>query len=234
VYGNQFIVNGVPLFEGNNVLIVKALGSDGAMGREEITVQVFTTVPYITLISNITSGIPPLTVYFLVSTEIPNPVAEYQIDFEGDGVIDYTGTSFEDINHIYTTEGIYYPTLTITDDQGNIYMHTIAITVLNKAYLNNLLKAKWEGMKEALIQGDIESAVNYFISASQKQYRRIFSELSIDQINAIFTNIIDIRVDDFNDGTAECGAIRVESDGTYSYPVTFVQAENGIWKIMGF
>lgn len=59
-------------------------------------------------------------------------------------------------------------------------------------------------------------------------------ELSTNQINAIFSNIIDIKVNILNDGTAECGAIRVESDGTYSYPVTFVQDENGIWKIMGF
>jgi hypothetical protein len=233
-YGSQFVANGVPLTEGDNTIIVNALDSNGAVGRTEMSVTAVITEPYITLSSNITSGIPPLTAYFSVSAETPNPIMRYEMDFEGDGVIDYTGSTFEDISYTYTAEGIFFPTLTVTDIQGNTYSDTIAITVLNKAHIDALLKGKWEGMKEALMAKDVETSISYFIPASQNQYKQLFLELSTDQINAIFSNIIDIKVDDFNDGNAECGAIRIESDGTYSYPVTFVQDENGIWKIMGF
>jgi len=59
----------------------------------------------VTLRANITSGIAPLTTYFSVSTEIPNAVALYEMDFEGNSSIDYTGATFEDIGATYQTEG---------------------------------------------------------------------------------------------------------------------------------
>ncbi len=40
---------------------------------------------------NIESGIVPLTMYLSVSTNIPNSVASYDFDYEGDDVVDYTG-----------------------------------------------------------------------------------------------------------------------------------------------
>ncbi len=88
-------------------------------------------MPYITLNANIESGIAPLTTYFSVTTSIPNTVSTYQMDYEGDGTVDYTGTTFDNISHTYTTEGIYYPTITVTDSQSNTYTDTIAIVVLN-------------------------------------------------------------------------------------------------------
>ncbi|MBI4822832.1 MAG: PKD domain-containing protein [Nitrospirae bacterium] len=60
------------------------------------------------------------------------------MDFEGDGIIDYTGASFESISHTYTLEGIFYPTLYVTDTQGNIYSDVIAITVLSKTEMDNM------------------------------------------------------------------------------------------------
>ena len=134
----------------------------------------------------------------------------------------------------FMVEGIYYITASAIGLDGLTYQDTIVIMVINKMQLDSLLKEKWDGMKVALMQRDIETSGSYFVPASQDQYMQIFTELSTDQIYAIFSNIIDFKVDSLIDGSAECGALRVESDGTYSYPVTFVQDENGIWKIMGF
>ena len=111
VCGNQFVANNVPLTEGSNTIIANALDSNGAVARAEVAVTASTTGPYITLSANITSGIPVLTTYFSVSTAIPNAITMSQFDFEGDGIIDYTGTTFDNINHTYTTEGIFYPTV---------------------------------------------------------------------------------------------------------------------------
>ncbi len=116
----------------DNVIIANGVDSNGAVGRAEVAVKADTTKPYITLSANITSGIPPLTTYFQISTATPNPIVSYQMDFDGDGDIDYTGDTFDNITYTYTTEGIYYPTVTVTDDQGNTYTDSIAITVLNK------------------------------------------------------------------------------------------------------
>jgi hypothetical protein len=89
-------------------------------------------------------------------------------------------------------------------------------------------------MKGALMGGDVEMALNYFVAGAQDRYRGVFTELGDTKINSIFANILEIKLYTLSEGTAGCGAIRRESGGLYSYPVTFVQDEKGIWKIMGF
>jgi PKD repeat protein len=232
-YGNQFVANGVPLVEGNNVIIVNALDSNGATGRAEITVNAVTTAPYITLISNITSGIPPLTAYFSLSTEIPNKIMTYQIDFEGDGIIDYTGTAFEDITYTYTTEGIFYPTVTVTDDQGNTYTDTTVLTVLNKTQLDNLLKAKWGGMKGALADKDVNRAIIYISPVTQTIYRQMYNAI-IDQLPAMAATQTEFNFVSVMDNVAIYELVTLENGETYSYEVIFVKGANGIWMIQEF
>ena len=139
VYGSQFIANNVPLQEGTNTITVTAKDITNNIATASIMVNVITTGSYIKLSSNIESGIAPLTANFSASTSNFTP-ASYQMDFEGDGVIDYTGTTFENISHTYLQEGIFYPALTVKDAQGNTYLDTIAITVLSKTEMDTLKK----------------------------------------------------------------------------------------------
>ena len=233
VYGNQFVANNVPLTEGNNLIVANALDGNGATARAEVTVNAATFAPHVTLSANITSGIPPLATYFSVSTEIPNSIVSYEMDFEGDGVIDYAGTSFENVSYTYTTSGIFNPTIRVTDDQGNIYTDTIAITVLNKAEIDALLKGKWEGMKTKLKSGDIEGALKYFIERSKERYRSIFEALK-DQFPVILSTFVEFNIVDVFENIAEYEVIANESGVLYSYPGTFIKDYNGIWKFRDF
>jgi len=233
-YGSQFVVNHVPLIDGSNTITASATDTAGNTTTTSLTVNAVTTSPHITLNANITSGISPLITFFSVSTEIPNAVTTYQMDYEGDGTVDYTGTTFDNISFTYTSEDIYYPKLTVTDTQGITYSDQIAIVVLNAANLDALLRAKWNAMKTALMAGDIETALNYFVEGSKNKYNTIFTQMSSADINSIFSNINEFKIYSINERVAQCGAIRVESGGTFSYPVTFVKDENGIWNMMGF
>ena len=233
IYGNQFVINSLSLVDGDNIIIVNGIDSNGAVGRAEVSVKANTTVPYVTLNANITSGLSPLTSYFMVSTEIPNAVTGYQMDFDGDGVIDYTGETFENMTFTYTPEGVYYPTVTVTDDQRNMYTDSIAIVVLNKETIDALLKGKWEGMKGALLAGNIETALNYFVEPSKDMYRNVFIQMGNDKINSRFSSIFDLRLDILYGKLSECGALRNEDGVVFSYPVTFIKDGDGIWKMMG-
>jgi len=107
--------------------------------------------------------------------------------------------------------------------------------VLNKAKIDAILKGKWEGMKARLIAGDIEGALGYFVFAIRDRYREMFSQLGFNKIAAILSKNTDFKLSINYGRVAECGAIKMEDDGTqYSYPVRFVLDQNGIWKIMGF
>lgn len=232
ITGNEWIANNIPLTIGTNTITATATDSYGNTDTKTITIYTNDITQQIELSANITSGISPLQVFFSTSTSF-TPVS-YQMDFEGDGVIDYTGSTFENISHTYTMEDIFYPTLTVTDDQGNTYSDTIAITVLNKAEIDTLLKGKWEGMKEALANKDVEKAVAYFLSASQERYRYIFTSL-LSVLPDIFANMQQaIEMISVESGVAEYRIKRMENVGEVTYYIYFVLDENGLWKILQF
>jgi PKD repeat protein len=190
------------------------------------------------LSSNITSGTPPLTIYFQIDTNISSPITMYQMDFEGDGVID--DPPIADLDKIlfkYDQEGIYYPTITVTDDQGNQYTDTIAVNVLSLNELNTLLSNKRSEVIDLLKLQDIQGALSYFYKSSQAKYKEAFT-LLIDQLPEIFSVPEEFNLISVIDNVATCESVVVEVvDGNnrrMSYPVTFIKDENGFWKIMVF
>ena len=96
------------------------------------------------------------------------------------------------------------------------------------------IEAKWEEMRLALLQGDIEKATSYFVNSSQEEYRQIFRNLGEENIRVIFENMKDFEVDEILNRVAECGVSRVEETGEYSCPVSFILDGDGVWKILGF
>jgi hypothetical protein len=232
VYGNQFVLNHVPLSEGPNTIIATSTDTVGNTATVSITVSAVISTPHITLNANITSGGAPLTTYFSVSTSIPNAVSTYQMDFEGNGIIDYTGTTFDNISFAYNTEGIYFPTVTVTDDQSNTYTDTFAIAVESDD-TDALLKGKWNAMKTALANRDVEGSVGYFIDRSKDRYRTIFGALR-DQLPVISGTFVEFSIVEVYDNTAEYEVVANENGVLYSYPGVFIKDGNGIWKFKDF
>ncbi len=231
---NQFVVNNVPLSEGANTITVTATDVNGTSASKSITVNATIPENFITLSAYPVSGTAPLTVFFVVSENLSNTILNYQIDFNGDGITDYTGLSFDNVNYTYTVEGTYHPQVTVMDSVGNNYSSSTNVTVLSKAQLEVLLKAKWEGMKSALMAGNMDAALSYFMPGNQEKFRQIFTALGQTKINAIFSGISSIRLAKNYETVASCGAMRAEAGGTYSYPLIFVKDNYGIWKIYEF
>ena len=232
VYGNQFIASPVLLTEGANTITVTATDAAGTTASRSIIVNTIAG-NYIRLISNIESGISPLEVSLRIDGSFS--IDNSNISVEGTAAIELLDNPTPDEYRIkMTAEGIYYFTANVTSPDGSTYHDTLAITVMNKEQLDRLLKAKWEGMKGELLAGDVEKTLSFFMEGSKDTYRAIFTGMSPDDISAAFSPIVDLQVDTVYDNFAECGAIRVESDGRYSYPVTFIKDENGKWMIMGF
>jgi hypothetical protein len=155
------------------------------------------------------------------------------MDFEGDGVVDYTGMTFENVSHTYAREGTFFPTVTGTDDQGNIYSDTIAITVLNKTEVDTLLKGKWEAVKKELKRGDVEGSLIFFAERSKGRYRNIFEAIK-EQLPMILETFIDFSIIDVYENIAEYEIVANESGVLYSYPVTLTKSGNGIWQFIDF
>lgn len=231
IRGSEWVANNVPLTVGTNTTTATIKDGSGSTATTSITINTAETSQPVELSANIASGIAPLQVYFSISTSF-SP-SSYQIDFEGDGNVDYMGPTFENITHTYTTEGIFYPTVTVTDNQGNSYSDAIAITVLNKAEIDALLRGKWEGMRGALANKDVEKAMSHFLSASKERYRNIFTSL-LSVLPDIAASMQAIEMISLEGGVAEYRIKRMEDVGGVTYYIYFVLDENGLWKIQQF
>lgn len=233
-YGNRFAANDVPIGqEGAYPIVAEAQDSNGAAGRTQIAVTV-SPAPLVRLSANVTSGIAPLTVYFAADPQMPRAVTNYRMDFDGDGVDEYDAATFDNVSRTYELEGAYFPRLTVTDDQGNVYTNTIGVVVVQREAVLAALREKWDAVRAALLAGNIESALAYFVPGSQPQYDKLFKTIGQEKLVTLLGGITEIRLNSHGGRLAECGAIRVETGGTYSYPVTFVKDYHGMWKIHGF
>ncbi|HDZ62036.1 MAG TPA: hypothetical protein ENH40_02685 [Nitrospirae bacterium] len=152
-------------------------------------------------------------------------------------MVDYTGATFEDISFIYTTEGIYYPAVTVTDTQSITYSDTIAIVVLSETELDALLRAKWEAMKAALAAQDVEGAVVYLTEESRDSYNEIFTAL-YDQLPQLIQDMQDIQLIYSEGNMAKYRIRKSELYGGQTYEITyytyFAVDIDGIWRIHRF
>jgi hypothetical protein len=88
-------------------------------------------------------------------------------------------------------------------------------------------------MRQALIGGDIDTAMTYFVPGAQDRYRTLANDLTVD-LPARLAEIDRIELYVLEGSVVQAGAIRREAAGEFAYPVTFVKDENGAWRILGF
>jgi len=131
------------------------------------------------------------------------------------------------------TEGIYYFTAKVTDSSGNLYTDMVAITVLPEAYLDGLLRGKWEAMGAKLASGDIEGALASFDESTKQDYRDLFNVLST-MLPTIAQEMSDIELVEYV-GDAAIYDIRTTREGIeYSFQLLFGKDLCGIWRITSF
>ncbi len=162
------------------------------------------------------------------SFSIANPA----ITPTGPGTVEQlTSDNPDEYKYRITTEGIYYFTAQVTGPDNNVYQDTVAVTVLS-TQVDALLRGKWEGMKTALSNQDINGAILNFASDTQSSYSKLFTGLKsvlasyAAELYATQVNLISIEN---NKATYK---ILVTRDGTaFSFYLLFIQDYNGIWKI---
>jgi hypothetical protein len=221
ISGNNWVANNIPLTIGSSTITAVATDYNENTATKIITVYTDDITQFVELSANVTGGIAPLQVHFSVSTANFTPVA-YQMDFDGDGIADYTGTTFNNISYTYTSEGTFYTKITVSDDQGNTYSE-----------IDTLLRAKWEGMKGALGQGNINDSLNYFANDSKEEYGEIF-QVFAPQLPSLVSGMREITLIEIIGNTAEYYIKRFQRGTDISYFIYFIRDENGIWRISSF
>lgn len=184
------------------------------------------------LLANPQGGAAPLRVAFSL---MPTPVsATIELDFDGDGAVDFTGSSLEGQAFTYTQPGVYYPTVRVTD-AGGTAVATTMVQAFDRSILDAQLQAKWDSLRESLRQGDVDNAVDLFAQGSKEAYRAQLTALAgvgaLSQIAADLGAINPIRL---RDGAAEYDLRALRNGREYSFHVLFIIDIDGLWRLRGF
>ncbi|MGV1100979.1 fibronectin type III domain-containing protein [Thiovibrio sp. JS02] len=233
-YGGEFAASHVALVEGENIITVTATDPAGTQAQESIIVVYAPGSGYVTLEPDSQSALAPMdTTLNLDTTFTMSGVPVYS--GSGPGAVTYTETgTVESIMANMADPGIYYFTVEAQDEVGAVYNDTVAVLAMDKTELDALLKAKWDGMKNAIVAGDVEGGLSYFLQRSQGKYRLIFSDL-LDHLPAIYSNMQAISMIYCEDGIAKYRINRTQiingSAIEITYYIYFAVDGDGLFKI---
>ena len=231
IYDDRFMANHVPLLEGQTDILAVAPDVDGCIAKDTIGVNAQTSEDYIVLTANTESGIAPLEVTFDIEASFV--IRESALTYSGPGQVQYLGSSRDAYKVRISTEGIYTFTAEVKVSQDQFYSDTVVVGVLTGAALDTLLKAKWNGVRGALEQKNIDKAVSFFEESSQNAYRETFAVLS-DSLPQIARDLGDVQFIRMMEDSAEYDLRTTRGGKEYSFYVLFVRDKNGIWKIRSF
>jgi hypothetical protein len=218
-----------------NVTNLTAIATDAAGPTASdsipITVEPLIFEPSLLFRPSPAIGTAPLTVSFtLTSLE---PIVQVDLDLEGNGTVDFQETTLEGQTFSYNSPGLFFPTATVTDLSGATQTTTALIQIYDFVEFDELLTRKWEGMKDALGQGDIEGALNFVAASKRDSYRRMFTALGAQLAN-IDQTLTGISFVEHQGLRAEYQMIRVDNGVRISHFVLVVMDEDGIWRIKFF
>jgi hypothetical protein len=224
----------VPVDGTTTSLIAVARSASGMSATHTIDISVSAVpLPGMALVVNPNDGVAPLRVSFTA----PRAGVSVTLDYEGDGVADFTGSSLDGQAFTYTRPGIYSPVAVVTDGAGRQTTATGLVNVRDRAQLDDALKARWNDMKAALVRGDVETALAHFTPGQQPRFRTLLTALG-SQAAQIAQDMEDIHLVYAIEGHAKYRLRRTQPYGgqmtTLTYYVYFVQDDAGAWTIAGF
>jgi hypothetical protein len=234
VDGTQFVVNHVPLEEGENMVIATMTDKNGNTVITSITLIAEAAANNVILTADPESGVSPFDTTLRI--EAPFTLQEEpSLSYTGPAEVEILDSATDnEYNARLITEGIYYFTVQARDELYLIHTDTVAVQVLSEEALDALLREKWGEMKGALAAGDNEKALSYHHPAFRDRYEAIYALLG-NNISSLAQEMQDIQLIFAEGDRAKYRVNRDhEIDGqivTITYYVYFSRDQDGLWKI---
>jgi len=234
VQGNTFAAF-LPVTPDTTTLTAVATTASGATGSPTIGLTVTPATDQdliIRLRPNPPGGVAPLRVAFsLLGGPVP---AAIHLDLVGDGSVDFSGPSLDGQAFTYDHPGIYFPTVTLTDADGNQVSTGAVVEVDDQATLDTFLQAKWAGIKDALRAGDVAGAVTFIHSEARATYQAQLTRISLATLATIDQYMTPIQLVEVGPGGAQYEMLRDRNGQTLSFAVWFQRDQDGLWRLRRF
>jgi len=231
VHGDTFAAL-VPLASGADRLQIVAATGAGVVAAQDVPVTVVEgpDAPFL-LVTSPQSGVAPLAVSFSL-LGVPDS-ATVQIDFDGNGTIDFAGQRPADQVFTYSQPGLYVPVVSVVDAQGQRAAVSGIVHVFDRTGLDALLQAKWGGLRDSLRRGDIAQALTLISERSRAQYQQALSALTPDlpAIDAILTDVTFMRARELE---AIFEMSRTDAGILKTFEVRFHVDADGFWRLRSF
>jgi YVTN family beta-propeller protein len=232
VYGNQFVVNHVPLTDGENTITVHAMDTQGNMLDKTIIVTANITQPHITLSPVDSFGIAPFDTTLRVDAVFTPDSLSFSDNSQGQ--VQYlTVIEANERTVSISSPGVYYITVQALYS-GYTFTDTIGVVVYDRGVLDAMLRQKWEAMRTALLNNNIEAAVKDISSSTQSAYRDIFGSLTPEHRANLAAELGDIQLIKPRGAGVEYDIQTTRNGIRYSFILLFEVDIDGRWKIANF
>ena len=240
LHGNEFFINSYQLDEGENTITVTALDTAGNSAQEVLTVFLDTSIfsDWLSLHVNPVAGLAPLKTTMRVENHLSfTPTGTPLIESTGPDIFEISWIDATEMELLFSTPGIYTLYYTIEDPAGNPIQQEVNVNVLDRAEIDALLQSKWAGMKNAMIEGDIEKAVSYFVEDRKDIFREIYTQAQ-STLAEIAMGMQDIELVYLRNDTAKYrlrkDIIFKDEAVTVTFDVYFQRGRDGIWRIRDY
>lgn len=226
----KFILNAFELNKGDNTLEIVLSTLTGESVAKIITVTSDGQTQPFKFEPGFNSGPAPFNVeleFVWYSNEV---ITQIDVDYEGDDIIDFTTDVEQEVfSTTFSEPGIYRPTITITTENTTYKKQTV-ILVQSRESMIQMLTAIWDGMNQALVQGDITTALTYLDDFGKKQYGPVFEVLKdkMPQIVQSYSIPKGVLI------TGNIGELAVNRDykgQNRIYFIYFMRGKDGVWKL---
>lgn len=226
---NRFYAE-MPLNPGANSVTATATTPEGITATQTISVSSSGTAS-IRVSVEPKSGIAPLKTTFAVQNNTASPISKIQIDFDGNGSIDYTGTDPNaPVAFTYAAPGVYQARITVTDSQSNVFTQDVLVSVQDGAQMDQMFTALLGGMNTALISGDVTKAGSYLNTAAKQKYLPVFQTL-LPQMPQIIASYSPLHRISISGEIGEYAINRTIGGRDKIFLIYFLQDSDGVWRL---
>ncbi len=230
IHGSQWAVE-IPVDPSVTLLTATAsvVGGDSVTRSEAVTVSA-ASPSAVELVGAPADGVAPLTVTWKVVNNSGRALIQYELDPTGGGAFGPPMESLEDSQTIYSTAGLWFPTLRVVDDQGVIYTASTTLVASDPAAVSARFDALWSGLKSRLQAGDVTGALSFIAPTLRARMEQVFDDLG-SSLPAAATALGDLNVTDQLGDLAEAVVVRDEPSGPQLYFIQFRRDALGRWLI---
>jgi hypothetical protein len=223
----DFYAYDVPIATETQTLTATLTTLDGQTVSQSISVA-GAPAPGVLIHAEPQSGLSPLKVDFSVTNNTASPVQKVEVDWDGNGTIDFTASV--NFNLTYSTPWTYRTAVKVTLEDGSVFTQSFPIVVQDPEQMDQMFQSLWTGMNSALIAGDKITALNYLSPPARAKYGPVFDVL-MPHMAEIIGSYTEPQFGSYAEGMAEYAIGRPINGVNHVFLIYFLQDPNGIWRL---